>query len=131
MWDNDCGCVPVQDTEGRVIGMITDRDICMAAYLQGGSLRALQVSSAMAKQAFTCRGDDTVAQAEAIMREHQVRRLPVLDSNGHLAGILSLNDIAIEAGHETASKKKEVTFVEAGQTLEAVCKPRNGHALTA
>jgi CBS domain-containing protein len=131
MWEHDCGCVPVKDSEGRVVGVITDRDISMAAYLQGGPLRALQVSSSMGKGIFTCRPDDTIAQAEATMREHQVRRLPVVDGDGKLVGILSLNDIAIEAGHETERKKKEVTFAEAGQTLQAVCKPHHGNSLMA
>ncbi len=124
MWDNDCGCVPVRDLTGRLVGMITDRDICMAAYLQGGPLRALQVSSVMSTEVFTCRPDDTVAQAEATMRAHQIRRVPVVDSADHLVGILSLNDIAAEAGHEPTRKDKEVTYAEVGATLQAVCKPR-------
>jgi CBS domain-containing protein len=126
MWENDCGCVPVRDSDGRVIGMITDRDVCMAALFQGGTLRSLKVSSAMAKQVLTCGLDDTIATAEAIMREHQVRRLPVVDGDGHLAGIISLNDIALEAGHEAGRRrKKEVSFAEVGETLQGVCKPRS------
>ncbi len=50
MWENDCGVVPVLDGEGRVVGMITDRDICMAAYTHGQALWQLPVSGAMAKQ---------------------------------------------------------------------------------
>jgi CBS domain-containing protein len=126
MWEHDCGCVAVRDTDGRVIGMITDRDVCMAAYLQGGPLGALRVSSAMSKQLFSCRPDDSVADAEGVMREHRVRRLPVIDAGGRVVGILSLNDIATEAGHETARRaKKDVSFAEVGETLQAICKPHD------
>ncbi|HSP95738.1 MAG TPA: CBS domain-containing protein [Candidatus Dormibacteraeota bacterium] len=131
MWDNDCGCLPVRDDGGRVVGMITDRDICMAAYLQGGPLCALKVSSAMSHDTFACRADDTIAQAEATMRAHQVRRLPVLDREDRLVGILSLNDIALEAGEEMQRKQKAVNLAEIGRTLEAICRRRNGGELRA
>jgi CBS domain-containing protein len=111
--------------------MITDRDICMAAYLQAGPLRALRVSNAMSHEAVTCRMDDTIAQAEAMMREHRVRRLPVLDAEGRLVGILSLNDIAVEAGEEAEREQKEITFAEVGETLRTICKPRAGAELVA
>ena len=110
MWDNDCGCIPVCDADGRLAGMITDRDVCMAAYLQGGTLRALRVYSAMAKEVFSCRPDDTTAKAEATMRQHRIRRLPVVDDDGRLVGFLSLSDIAKKAEHMAGRKNKEVTF---------------------
>jgi CBS domain-containing protein len=53
MWDHDCGCVPVVDSENRPIAMLTDRDVCMAAYTQGLPLRAMSVSSAASKGIFT------------------------------------------------------------------------------
>lgn len=127
MWDNDCGCVPVVDAERRVVGMLTDRDVCMAAYTQGGSLRNLRVSGAMAKEVCSCKPDDTLAAAEELMRSKQIRRLPVTDPTGHLVGIVSLNDIACEAEHERAQTKREVTTDEVGVTLAAVCRPRFPH----
>lgn len=131
MWDRDCGCVPVSDADGRLVGIITDRDIAMAAYLQGGPLRSLPVAGAMATPVLTCHPEDPIARAEAIMREHQVRRLPVVDAENHLVGMLSLNDIAAEASHELDRKKKEVSFSEVGATLEAVCRPRGAAVLAA
>ena len=130
MWENDCGCVPVVDGDRRVVGMLTDRDICMAAYTQGGPLRALTVSSAMSKEVFTCKADETIAAAEQTMRAHHVRRLPVVDAQGHLAGIISLNDIAREAEREQSRAKKQVTSSEAGLTLAAICTPRPPRAVT-
>jgi CBS-domain-containing membrane protein len=129
MWDHDCGSVPVVDSDGRVIGMITDRDICMAAYTHGGPLRALQVKDAMSKNVCACQPQDGLADAERIMRANQVHRLPVIDAGNRLVGILSLNDLAEEAGHEVGAKKREITFAEIGETLEAVCKPRGSRAI--
>lgn len=128
MWEKDCGCVPVIDDENRVMGMLTDRDICMAAYFEGARLEDLKASSAMSKTVFACKPDQMIADAERIMRINQVRRLPVVDDGNHLLGILSLNDIAGEAGFEESQKKKEVTFAEVGKTLEGVCKHRTAMA---
>jgi CBS domain-containing protein len=81
MWDGDCGCLPVCAENGasRVIGVITDRDICMSAMFQAKPLRDLAVSEAMAKQVVTCHPQDALADVEKIMREARVRRLPVVD----------------------------------------------------
>jgi CBS domain-containing protein len=124
MWDNDCGCVPVVDADRRVVGMLTDRDICMAAYTQGGSLRMLRVSSAMSEKVYSCKPEDTLAAAEELMREKMIRRLPVTDAQGHLVGIISLNDVAREAEGERARPRKDVTADEVGLTLAAICRPR-------
>jgi CBS domain-containing protein len=94
MWDGDLGSVPVVDAERRVIAMITDRDIAMAGYTTGRPLPELQVHSAMSKRVFVCHPDDTLGDAEAVMRTARVRRLPVLDDEGRLVGILSLADLA-------------------------------------
>jgi CBS domain-containing protein len=94
MWEHDCGCVPVVDHEQKVVGVLTDRDICMAAYTQGRKLSEIPVSTAAAHKVLSCTPDDAIETAEAIMRNGQVRRLPVLDGGGRLAGMLSLGDVA-------------------------------------
>jgi CBS domain-containing protein len=99
MWESDCGSLPVVDVAGAPIGMITDRDICMAAYTQGERLDAIAVGIAMSRSVYTCRATDALTTAEATMRLHQVRRLPVIDDDGHLVGIVSLSDFARNA-HE-------------------------------
>jgi len=125
MWDNDIGCVPVVDKDGHVIGMLTDRDICMAAYLQGVALRDSLATSAMSRQVFSCAPEDNVAVAEELMRGKQVRRLPVIDAQGHMAGIISLNDIAREVAREAGlTKAREVSDSEIAGVLASVCVPR-------
>ena len=131
MWENDCGCVPVVDDEGRAVGMLTDRDVCMAAYIQGGLLSHLRVGSAMAGDVRSCRPTDTVAEAESIMRAAQVRRLPVVDPESHIIGLLSLNDIAREVARERgASGKPEVDCEEIAETLGVICTPREHRELS-
>lgn len=94
MWDHDCGALPVIDDSGRVLGMITDRDVCMAAYTQGRPLAEIPVEIAASRSAFVVSEEESIENAEAEMRRHQVRRLPVVDASGHLSGILSLGDLA-------------------------------------
>lgn len=125
MWENDCGAVPVVDHDTRVVGMITDRDLCMAAYTQGVLLNHSQVNGAMSKDIIVCGPAQDIATAEKLMREHQVRRLPVVDDKERLVGILSLNDIARYADRERASKarKRQIKDTEVVQTLGAICVP--------
>ncbi len=126
MWDNDIGCVPVVDNDRRVVGMLTDRDICMAAYIQGVPLTGSLVTSAMSKQVFSCAPDDDIASAEKLMREKQVRRLAIIDAQGRLAGIISLNDIAREGERETELKKtREVSDAEIARVMASVSTPRH------
>jgi CBS domain-containing protein len=125
MWESDCGCVPIIDVGNHVVGMLTDRDICMAAYIQGRRLNEMPVASAMSPQVFSCTPDDTVAAAEEVLRARQVRRLPVVDQSGVLVGILSMNDVAREADRERRQKgKRQITTDEVGMTLGAVCQHR-------
>ena len=126
MWENDIGCVPVVDQDGRAIGMLTDRDVCMAAYIQGVTLTGSLVTSAMSKEVFSCMPDKDIADAEKLMREKQVRRLPVIDTQGRVIGVISLNDIAREGGRETEMKKtREVSDAEIARVMASVCAPRH------
>jgi CBS domain-containing protein len=118
MWDHDIGCLPVIDPQGHVVGMITDRDIAMAAYTQGVSLRGMPVTLAMAKHTFSCTANDEVDAVERTMSKRQIRRMPVIDDRGHPIGIISLNDIA------RAAAAGKVPAAEVTSTLAAVSAPR-------
>src|SRR5579864_1151472 len=100
MWDHDCGCVPVLNEHAQLVGMLTDRDICMAAFFQGVPISGVKVSAVMSRQLFDCTSDDDLSVAERIMRDKKVRRLPVLNEEGRLVGLLSLSDIARHADDE-------------------------------
>jgi len=92
MWNADCGMVPVLG-EQRPIGVITDRDVCMAAYIQGKPLGEMRVDSAMSQQLHTCAADDSLTDVLEVMRDKQVRRLPVVSAEGKLLGVVSLADV--------------------------------------
>jgi CBS domain-containing protein len=97
MWDEPCGAVPVVDEQGRPVGFLTDRDICMAAYTQGKPLAELQAEGAMAGKLFCCKADDDLDSAAQVMRQNRTRRVPVIDREGVLVGLLTLDDLACEA----------------------------------
>ena len=92
MWDHDCGALPVVDDDGKLAGMITDRDICMAALTQGATLASIPVTTAMAKQVFSAHREERVEHAERLMSDKQIRRIPVVDEQDRPVGVLSLND---------------------------------------
>ncbi len=125
MWDHDCGCVPVVDDDDHVVGMLTDRDICMSAYTRDLPLSRLAVADAMAKEVFTCAPDDSLDTAEQLMGRRQVRRLPVV-ADGRLIGVLSLNDLAV-VGLGAAGKRRKgaPTAAEIAETLAMVCARRS------
>jgi CBS domain-containing protein len=126
MWEQDCGFVPVVESDGssKLVGVITDRDICMAAYTRGVNLHALRVGEAMARSVQSCAPGDSLGLAEQRMSEFRVRRLPVVDDGGHLLGVLSLSDIAREARRQRRRKKREITDAEVGELLAAISEPR-------
>jgi len=130
MWEHDCGSVPVcaGDDGGRVVGMITDRDICMCALHEGRPLSMLKVGDAMSRTLTACAPRDKVGEVEQLMRSQQVRRLPVIDRNGGLCGIVSLADLAREASSGNGSPLgSSISGSEVGDVLAAICEPeRNG-----
>jgi len=125
MWEGDCGCAPVvaEDGSGRLVGMLTDRDVCMASWTSGRRLAELPVRDAMATRLCTCAPIEPVTEALERMRAAQVRRLPVVDAEGRLRGILSLADAARAAAGERGPAGA-VSAAELGRTLEAICRPR-------
>ena len=82
------------DSEGRLQGIITDRDICMAAYTQGRRLDDIAVGTAMSRPIRTCLPTTTIEEAEDLMMTEAVRRLVVVDALGELQGVVSIDDIA-------------------------------------
>jgi CBS domain-containing protein len=121
MWESDCGCVPVVDGDGKAVGMITDRDICMAAYTQGLPLSQMQVKSAASRNLVCVRENDSLETAEGLMQKHQIRRLPVIDTSGRLLGILSMNDLVrrLHVGHRHGDLSSDAI----ARVLAAICTP--------
>ncbi len=125
MWERDCGLVPVADDSGRLVGVVTDRDICMAAYTQGAALHQIPVSNIMAKKVITCTPEESVTKARDKMTKHQIRRIPVVDEQERVVGILSLADLADETQHEKTHRRKDITAAQVLDVLAGITKPRN------
>lgn len=127
MWEKDCGAVPVVDENGTAVALLTDRDICMAAYTQGKPLTEIGVRSAMSQWLVACHPEDSIEVAEQLMSKHQVHRLPVVNKEGRPVGIVSLSDLtraAIAAPPATPGGADEPQLTAAARTFAAVCAQR-------
>ena len=95
MWEGDCGAVPVTDERDHVVGIITDRDICIAAATRPRTEGEIPVKDVISKALYTCAPADDVRAALETMKARKIRRLPVVEQGGRLVGIVSIHDIAL------------------------------------
>jgi CBS domain-containing protein len=122
MYDHAIGFLPVIDEHGRIAGVITDRDVCMAALVRNELLAAIQVTAVMSTPVYSCTPDDTVEAAEQLMSSFRVRRLAVVNDYGLPIGILSLDDLGRAYG------SRRVASSEIASTLAAVVTPEHGNS---
>ena len=101
MWEGDCGVLPIV-RDGTVTGIVTDRDLFIALATRDVRASELTVGAVARAQPVTCVARDDVHQAMAAMKAHRVRRLPVLDDNGKVAGMVSMNDLLLAASPSTS-----------------------------
>ena len=123
MWANDCGVLPVVD-DGKLAGIITDRDICIALGTRNRPAAEIPVKDVATREVQTCTPDDSVETAMATMRRAKVRRLPVVSDGGKVEGMVALNDLVLAADR----KRWEVDYDQVVDTIRAVsehrgCKP--------
>jgi CBS domain-containing protein len=102
MWEGDCGAVPVTDENDHVVGVITDRDICIAAATRPRTEGEIPAKELISKELYTCAPDDDVRAALGTMKTRKVRRLPVVERGGRLVGIVSIHDIAVQSRSKSA-----------------------------
>ena len=121
MWDTDCGVLPVVNGEGQVLGMITDRDICMACATKHRAPAELTVFDAVSGKTHRCKMSDDVHTAMDMMKREQVRRLPVVDDEGVLQGMISMNDFILFAGE---TKAPSISLQDVAKALKAISAHR-------
>lgn len=97
MVECDCGEIPVIDSDKKLIGVITDRDIVCRVVAKGKNPSALTAQDAMTQPVVTVTEDTTLEDVLSLMEDHQIRRVPVLDANGSCCGIIAQADVAMVA----------------------------------
>lgn len=121
MWENDCGILPIIKDGRKVVAMITDRDICMATAIRDRNPSSISVEEVMNPTVYAAEAEEEVEQALQTMRDHKIRRLPVLNLEGELEGIVSMNDIVLKA-KERNGKKPQIAFGDVVKTYQAICE---------
>lgn len=125
MSEADCGALPVTSLDGTLLGMVTDRDILLAAAREDVALSEISVEQAMSEEVFSCQGEDDIHVLEGIMCRNQVRRVPVTDAGGKVIGIVSLADLArVQSAAPTHDARPDRQVVAA--TLQAIVTPSGG-----
>jgi len=104
LWTAGCGALPVVDDHQDVIGILTDRDICIRLGTNNCRPSEVTVAEAMTRRVAVCHPDDDIHSALCAMRRGKVRRLPVVSSGGKLQGILCLSELLLHARHDDGSR---------------------------
>ena len=127
MWNGDCGTVAIVDDESKVVGIITDRDICMAVALQHKAASEIHVHEVMSRHLFTCQRDSDIMNALKTMSFQKVRRLPVTNDNGQMEGIISIEDLIAHAERgRRGIQVPELSYDDTMTTLKAICRSHKG-----
>lgn len=124
MWEGDCGALPVIAEDRGVIGMITDRDICMADAMRPLPAAEIPVGEIITGKVFSCLPETDVRDALKLMQQERIHRLPVINKDGTLAGMLSMNDVVLEAKDTKSKKDVAPTYADAIETFKAICAHR-------
>ena len=119
MLEEHCGCVPVIDSRGRLAGMLTDRDVCLAVAARHQSPWEIPVRDVMSPNIVSCTVADDMEVALVAMKEHRVRRVPIVDDGGHVKGLVSIDDAIRHTGPAKGQLPAEAMI----DVLRHICAP--------
>ena len=119
LWLHNCGMLPIVGSDGKLVGVVTDRDICIAMGTRNLLPAKVTVKEIATTSVFTCKPDDDVHEALGTMAERQVRRLPVVNDQGFPQGILSLDDVV---AHGDVNKWEGACELSAEEIIRALKK---------
>ncbi len=114
MQNNHIGCVPVCDNENCMVGIITDRDLVLRCIASDKNVKETPVSDVMTTNVWTCKQDDEITNAQSKMGNEQIRRLPVVDNEGKVIGMLTIGDLA--------KNDMEIGQDEVSDTINSICE---------
>ena len=118
MWEHGCGFLPVVGEGGNVVGVITDRDVAIALGTREERASEIFVRDVVSPRLFTCTSDDDVHTAMKTLRSEGIRRLPVVDPEGALTGVLSIDDVAVKA--RAHPLRKDISYEDIEDTYKAI-----------
>lgn len=126
LWERDCGALPVVDDDQKVVGVISDRDICLAVATKGRLASEVAVGEITSgRPIHTCTASDSIQEVLATMQQQQVRRIPVVNNEKKIEGILSISDVVRAAQKESRGNQDGVSNNEVVSTLKAICEQRH------
>jgi CBS domain-containing protein len=120
MWSHDCGILPVVDDELGVVGVITDRDICIALGTRDRRASSVFVREVMTGRVHVCAPENDILYALKLLEKARVRRLPVVNRDGKLIGILSMDDIVLAAEKREGQKTPELACEDVVETYKGI-----------
>lgn len=132
MWENDCGLLPIVNESGRVTAVITDRDICIAVSTRDRLPSQITTGEVARPPAVICFPDDDIHNALGTMSREKIRRLPVVNGEGSIVGVLSINDMVLRA-EKGNGRKPDISYDDVVRALKAICAHPTGtvHAAAA
>ncbi|NDQ56677.1 MAG: CBS domain-containing protein [Acidipila sp.] len=124
LWNRNCGILPVVNSSDKVIGVVTDRDLCIAMGTRNQLPGDIMLSEIASEPVFSCQPDDDIHTALATMAQQKVRRLPVINVAGELQGILSMDDVVYHADAGNSRQRPELSYDDVVKTLKHLYGPQ-------
>ncbi len=123
LWSRDCGSVPIVDERGILLGIVTDRDLTIALGTRDRRASTLRADECMTRDVETCNPDEDLQDALEVMLARRVRRVPIVDRDGRLEGMVSLSDI-VQASSRPGAAIPAASLVSAMARIEDRSAPR-------
>lgn len=120
MWTGNCGFLPVLGANGEVVGVITDRDVCIALGTRHLAPGNVVVGEVMSTNVYSCAPEDDVHFALGAMKAGRVRRLPVIAKDGTLVGVISMDDVLLRAEATNVTKPDEISALEVVEAFRSI-----------
>jgi len=121
MWENDCAALPALTDSGELAGILTDRDICIALGTRNARASELAVHDVVGTAPLICKSTDDIRSALQTMREARIRRLPVVNEDGALEGMVSIDDIVLSVQRGDGEAGTAVSYRDVATALQAIC----------